>query len=85
MLPYIEKDEWHDAGQLIKECSFSLLPKKITLEYGMSFLIQCAQLQSGCTQHQDLKFVPALAAIIKAVGLSKFPKAVAALFQPFFA
>jgi hypothetical protein len=51
----------------------------------MSFFIQCAELKPGCQQHQDLHFAPALADVIRAVGISKLPKSVAELYKPFFA
>jgi hypothetical protein len=37
-LMYLQKQEWHDAGQTIKDLSFGC-HHKITIEYGMSFLI----------------------------------------------
>ena len=50
----------------------------------MSFLIQCAELQPGCQQHQDIHFVPAIADVIRTVGLIKLSKTIAELYQPFF-
>ena len=44
---FMGKLGWQDAAHTINELSFDCHPK-ITHEYGMSYLIQCAELNLGC-------------------------------------
>ena len=80
---YVGTSGWRDATETIQRLSLDC-PPRITEDYGMSLLIQCASLELGCSQHKDPDFVKALADVIRTIGLKKLPSAVAAMYVPFF-
>jgi len=60
--------QWYDARAIIQQCQFELVGS-VDEKFCVSFIIQAAELEHGCKQHQNILFVPALATVLEHVGL----------------